>query len=183
MDVPGRLTASASGSERSATIREHLMRYGPGAQRRRVMIDYITGLVAETLGDPHRRVDPATPLTSLGLDSGQLLELRARLQTDLGIPLAATVAWRHPTVDDLAVFLAQLLGAPIHIEQCAVSVVDIESDAERAPIGFEAIAQIPEVVAPLGEVEASATSDDELMTALLAELENLEAEGIVEYDS
>ena len=56
------------------------------------------------------RVDPSAPLASLGLDSLLGLELRKKLETAVETALPATLAWRYPTVDALAPFLAECMG-------------------------------------------------------------------------
>ena len=49
--------------------------------------------------------------SGMGLDSLTALELRNRLQTDLGRPVAATAAFEWPTVVSLATHLSSLFDA------------------------------------------------------------------------
>jgi acyl carrier protein len=56
------------------------------------------------------RVAPSVPLQQLGLDSLMTIELRHRLEDDLGVRLSATVVWRHPTTAALAAHLLLVLG-------------------------------------------------------------------------
>jgi len=53
------------------------------------------------------------PLKSLGLDSLMALELRNRLEADLGLKLSATLVWNHPTVTALVPHLADRMGIPL----------------------------------------------------------------------
>ena len=61
------------------------------------------------------RVDPArirrtTDLMTLGVDSLLGLELRNRLEIDLGLKFPATTFWKHRRIDALAAHLLDLLG-------------------------------------------------------------------------
>ena len=47
------------------------------------------------------RIEPRRPLGAMGLNSLMAMELRNRLESDLGRPLSATLAWNYPTVDAL----------------------------------------------------------------------------------
>jgi acyl carrier protein len=75
-------------------------------------------LLETALGDQLRAVlrlgqapvDPGAPLSTFGIDSLGALELRNRLESALGIPLPATLAWAHPTLSALAENLAERLG-------------------------------------------------------------------------
>ena len=51
------------------------------------------------------RLDPRKPLGAMGLTSLMAIELRNRLETALGRPLSATLAWNHPTIEALIDFL------------------------------------------------------------------------------
>jgi epothilone polyketide synthase D len=54
--------------------------------------------------------DPAQGLFDLGFDSLMALELRNRLETAVGRPLAATLAFDHPSIAGIALHLLDLLG-------------------------------------------------------------------------
>ncbi|WDD90203.1 SDR family NAD(P)-dependent oxidoreductase (plasmid) [Burkholderia sp. FERM BP-3421] len=54
---------------------------------------------------------PSTTFPQMGLDSLTGLELRNRIEGEVGMPLSSAVLWRHPTTDALAECLAQQFGA------------------------------------------------------------------------
>ena len=55
-------------------------------------------------------IDHDRPVESLGLDSLMGLELRNRLETNLGTTLPAALVWAYPTITDLAAALCERLG-------------------------------------------------------------------------
>jgi acyl carrier protein len=69
--------------------------------------------VAQVLRLAPSRVDVNKPFRALGLDSLMALELRNRLETDLGLKLPATLVWNHPTVTALVPHLADRMGIPL----------------------------------------------------------------------
>ncbi|WBB61969.1 type I polyketide synthase [Streptomyces sp. WMMC500] len=56
------------------------------------------------------RIDPQTPLRSLGFDSLLATEVRARIEPVLGVRLAGDFVWRHHTLAALAEGLSERLG-------------------------------------------------------------------------
>ncbi|MGV9568026.1 beta-ketoacyl reductase, partial [Streptomyces sp. NPDC003480] len=56
------------------------------------------------------RVDGHTTFSELGMDSLMVVELRNRLQRDLEVSLGSTVAFNHPTVEQLQAHLEEQLG-------------------------------------------------------------------------
>ena len=75
------------------------------------------GLLASMIADEIRAVlrssdpiDHDRPVESLGLDSLMGLELRNRLETNLGTTLPAALVWAYPTITDLAAALCERLG-------------------------------------------------------------------------
>ncbi|MEU1126723.1 type I polyketide synthase, partial [Streptomyces sp. NPDC005899] len=73
------------------------------ADRRRAVLDLVAGAVAAVLGlESARAVDPAAAFRDLGLDSLSGLELRGRVTSATGVPLASTAVFDHPTPSALA---------------------------------------------------------------------------------
>jgi NAD(P)-dependent dehydrogenase (short-subunit alcohol dehydrogenase family)/acyl carrier protein len=56
------------------------------------------------------RLDPLRPLGAQGLDSLMGLELRTRLQRELGLAISATLTWNYPTARAIARHLADRIG-------------------------------------------------------------------------
>jgi myxalamid-type polyketide synthase MxaC len=98
---PGGTTAAEAGDLRSRAIAV------PVLQRFAVILSAVRAEAATGLGMPApARLDVRRGLRDAGLDSLMAVELRNRLQTAVGRPLPATLAFDHPTVDDLARYLA-----------------------------------------------------------------------------
>lgn len=62
--------------------------------------------VADLLALDHDEVDPRQPLADLGLNSIAAVTLTGDLERWLDLDLPPTLAWEHPTIHDLARFLA-----------------------------------------------------------------------------
>lgn len=129
----------------------------PDAKRARVVRELVSELVATVVKAPRERVGPDASFESLGMDSMLGLELRNRLETELGMPLPATLIWTYTSVGALA-------------------------DAVRGWIAekIAPVAQAAEAVdeAP-GEVHAvQAMSEAEAEAALLSELAELDETGV-----
>jgi acyl transferase domain-containing protein/acyl carrier protein len=98
------------------------LRAAPPPARRAMLLEHLRGRVARILRLELSHVDRDAPLKSLGLDSLMTLELRNRLEADLGLRLSATLVWNYPTVSALTAHLAQLLGIELEAgpgEACA----------------------------------------------------------------
>jgi hypothetical protein len=60
------------------------------------------------------------------------MELRNRLERDLGITLSATLVWNYPTIELMSDFLAKKLGITLASE--TVAVVSEQQPVEDAPL-------------------------------------------------
>ncbi len=84
----------------------------PPAGRGSLLVDTICGLVSDVLQLEREAVDPATGFFDLGMDSLMAVELRRRLEQEVGAGLPATLAMDHPNAEALADFLLdRLLGS------------------------------------------------------------------------
>ena len=97
---------------------------GPGAERHAWLFAHLARALGETLkraaDDP---IPPRQPLFDLGLDSILALELRDRLEQELGIGLKPTVLFTYPTLETLVDHLLTLLPA----ERPSTEASDIEA--------------------------------------------------------
>ncbi len=104
--APVRAGAPADGGHE---VRARLLATQPGRPRRRLLAGHVADIVADILGLPPAAIDPTAPLTATGLTSAGILELRARLESTLGIAIAPAAGWRYPTVEALVPHLAELM--------------------------------------------------------------------------
>jgi acyl carrier protein len=73
-------------------------------QRMRLMVRYLQEACATTIGLDHLPSIDAG-LFDIGLDSLKTLELKAKLEEAVGLPLVATIALDQPTIRTLAEYL------------------------------------------------------------------------------
>nr|APD71678.1 type I polyketide synthase 13 [Streptomyces sp.] len=94
----------------SIDIRTELSSLPVGLARRTALEAYIADHIRAVLRLGNTALDPQTPLKSLGFDSLLSLELRTRLETGLGIKIAANFVYQHPTLAALATGIADHMG-------------------------------------------------------------------------
>jgi acyl transferase domain-containing protein/acyl carrier protein len=93
-----------------APLTELLLREASPGERRRRIEQRVRELAAAVLRTDPVRVAPDAPFRSLGLDSVMGLELRNRLEAELGLVLSAALVFIHPTAAALAEHLAAELA-------------------------------------------------------------------------
>lgn len=91
-------------------IRARLAALPAGLARRSALEAYLGDHIRTVLRLSSSTLDPQTSLKALGFDSLLAMELRVRLESALGVRLAANFVWQHPTVAELAVGLAGHMG-------------------------------------------------------------------------
>ncbi len=140
--------------EQRISVYETLMELSP-ENRLPWMQTYLQNQVAGVLRLSPSRVELSRPLGTLGLDSLMSLELRNRLEADLGLALPATLAWNYPTVAAMAPYLANKIGVPL--------------GAEAAPAADEpaAVDEKPAMDSVLEDLEE--LSDEEALRRLLGQ--------------
>lgn len=79
---------------------------GPHGDLRRWLIER----VAVYLRLPPAEIDPTVKLRTYGLDSIHALSLCVDVEEAVGLLVEPTLAWDHPTIDDIAAHLAGLLS-------------------------------------------------------------------------
>ena len=84
----------------------------PAEERLDLVDGAVRRVAARVLRLPEAQLDVRQPFGALGLDSLMAIELRNRLEAELGLKLSATLAWNYPTVADLAAYLLARLGSP-----------------------------------------------------------------------
>jgi acyl carrier protein len=71
------------------------------------------------------KIDGSQTFTRYGLDSITAITLAADLETWLGFRLSPTLAWEHPTLDQLATHIAALAAAQREPEHTALDGSDV----------------------------------------------------------
>ncbi|WP_197084544.1 type I polyketide synthase [Saccharothrix sp. ST-888] len=104
------------GGERAVTrdIQAELRSIEPGLARSTALEHYLAEHIRVVLRLGSTTLDPQTPLKALGFDSLLRIELRTRLESDLGIKLASDFVQQHPTLAALAAGLAEHMGLQLH---------------------------------------------------------------------
>jgi acyl transferase domain-containing protein/acyl carrier protein len=141
-EASGRAAGAALGG-----VREALLAVEPGRPRRARLESHLRERVAQVLRLVPGRVDWNKPLRALGLDSLMGLELRNRLEADLGLKLPATLVWNHPTVAALVPNLAERMGIPL-------GGTEPGRGRPGAPGGDEGIAQVLDEIEKMTAQEA-----------------------------
>jgi myxalamid-type polyketide synthase MxaE and MxaD len=67
-------------------------------------------IVGGVLKMPAARIGESQPFGTLGLDSLMAIELRNKLEAEIGVKLSATVAWNYPTIRELGRFVLDKLA-------------------------------------------------------------------------
>ncbi|MBE9099189.1 SDR family NAD(P)-dependent oxidoreductase, partial [Vacuolonema iberomarrocanum] len=96
----------------------------PAAQQPQVLANYVKTQIARVLGTASDTLDLEQGFTELGLDSLTAVELRNRLQTDVGQPLPITLLFDYPTPAALTHYLTERLCPEVEepaIEEATVA--------------------------------------------------------------
>jgi acyl carrier protein len=106
-----------------ASVVEQLAATEPD-KRLDAMGEYLQQVIAQVLKKPSAKVKRTEPLGSYGMNSLMGMELRNRLERDLGITLSATLVWNYPTIDLMSGFLAEKLGLAVDVPAEAASAAE-----------------------------------------------------------
>ena len=157
-ELPGEDPSSGSGM--SGAGEDIIQRLGSAAtprQRRKLLESFLRREIGRVLRQAPERIGADAPFGSLGLDSLMALEVRNRLEREIGRSLPITVVWNYPTVAELATFLGGLLEFPL------------EWDAPPAPAAAEAD--------DARAAELAAMTEENVLELLGARLRGLETPG------
>jgi myxalamid-type polyketide synthase MxaC len=103
------------------------------ADRYEALIDYVRQQVAAVMRfDSIDAIEPQQGFFRLGMDSLMAVELRNRLQADIGSPLPPTLTFDYPTVSVLARYLTDTLfpASTLEVTDEIVSAADMTSELD-----------------------------------------------------
>jgi NAD(P)-dependent dehydrogenase (short-subunit alcohol dehydrogenase family) len=119
-----------------------LLRETPPNERQASLTDYVTGQLAEILGNPEGQLDAQEGFFDMGLDSLLSVEFKTRLQAGLNCNLSPTLVFNYPTIAQLVQYLLsdvlRLTSAtdPEEGEAEDTTAVDPQQD-ETEPVGMD----------------------------------------------
>lgn len=139
------------------------LRDAPAAEKAARLQAYLLAQIAATLGSDAAKIDPDQPVTSLGIDSLMAMEIKSRVEGELGVELHMVQLLEGPSIADLArMLLPQLESGEAKRQaiQHAPSPAEVMPDDEAASL----LAQLDD----LSEEEI-----DNLMTRMIAPLDGV----------
>lgn len=108
-ELPSAATAATGPAGRSPLVER--LSAAPVQQRRRLMIDFLRGAVAEVTRVDAGEIREDAGFFDIGMDSLMAVELRQRIEQALGKQIPATLAMDHPRLSDAADYLlGDILG-------------------------------------------------------------------------
>jgi natural product biosynthesis luciferase-like monooxygenase protein len=125
------LSADAPPQQMNAQLHRQLISSGP-ALRQKLFEQYALEKVSQVLGTSVHRVDAQTPLVNIGLDSLMAIELKNRIDADLGVRVPMTAFLQGQSIADLA---------PQVFQQLTASPTSKPSDSDTAGAGGAAAAE------------------------------------------
>lgn len=114
------------------------LRSAAASERKALLLDYLRYRVALALGSRPEQVETTEHLTTLGVNSLMIMEMRNQIKSELGISVPAVKFFRHPHLvslaDDLVADLAELASAtsPAPEVHAALSVDTLNDDEVAA---------------------------------------------------
>ncbi len=106
----------------------------PEEQRAQRLAAYVSAALGAILGFGEHTIDPTLPIHQLGMDSLMALELKNRIDADLGVSLPLVQILQGPSVDELAAQLLEQLAQTTERPQAGeaelLAKLDLLSEAE-----------------------------------------------------
>jgi len=156
--------ASAPASADARSLRERLLEL-PEDRRAEELLDQLTRILSRALGSVPAEIDPGRQLADLGIDSLIAIEVKTRVEAELGIGVPVVSFLRSPTLQE---FCAELL---LHLETSAPSMgTDLEAEVDLDSGVRPVAAPTPDPTEPESILLTGATGY--LGPHLLAELMN-----------
>jgi acyl carrier protein len=89
-------------------LKQHLQAAAP-LQRARILNAFLREQIAERLGIDSSEIEPRGQLMSLGMSSLKAIELKLKLEEELGFGLRSSLLFDYPTLETLVPFLLDRL--------------------------------------------------------------------------
>jgi acyl transferase domain-containing protein len=93
-------------------VRERVLAASPD-ERRRLLAQHLRVLVADVLELDPERLPVDNRFQDLGIDSLMIIELRDHLRASLGLNVPSSAIWLHPSLGELAAYLADHLTSDL----------------------------------------------------------------------
>jgi myxalamid-type polyketide synthase MxaE and MxaD len=101
--------ASAKSATTGTSLHNQLLS-APAETRGVVLKTYLRDIVGQILRISSAKIKHDEALGSYGINSLMGMELRNRLERDLGLTLSATLVWNYPTIETMSAYLIERLG-------------------------------------------------------------------------
>ncbi len=101
--------ADATDQARSQQMRATILAAAP-AERQRLLAEYLQEKVGRVLGRSAAQLDPQQSLQNLGLDSLMAIELKNRIEVELGVSVPVAHFLQGPSVEQMTAHLYDLLA-------------------------------------------------------------------------
>ena len=125
-------------------------------RRQKLLIDYIREQLGSVLKlDPTEKLNPQQGFFEMGIDSLMTIELKNRVEVDLGCSLPSTLFFKYPTLESLAEYLVNRL---------------IQSDVSQVPAIEPPVEEEVMLTNTVDDVEQLSEAEAEAL--LLAKIEN-----------
>ncbi len=136
------------------------------AERRKLLEGIVRESVAKVLRIAPARIDSRKALGAMGLGSLLAMELRNRLEAQLGLSLSATLAWNHPTVDALVAHLAGAIAPAASERRAPTAQGDATAGADAATNAAADAAPASNAAIGATVTQVAGLSDDDAARAL-----------------
>jgi len=127
-------------------VRAEVLAAPPGPPRRDRVAAYLQTQLAQVLGMSSARLEETAPLASLGLDSLMAVELKNRVEAELGVHLPIATLLRSPSIGELVDELAAQLASPAEPAPVTPRLPEMEwkvAPDDEAPLTAEGYRKYP----------------------------------------
>ncbi|MBA2682237.1 MAG: SDR family NAD(P)-dependent oxidoreductase, partial [Ktedonobacteraceae bacterium] len=117
---------TAEQAQQAISMHEQLAEADPTRQQT-LLEDFLRQQIAQVLRMVPSKIDRHTSFRILGLESLVAVELRNRLENNLGVALPVTIVWTYPTVQTLAEYLLIKLTSELVEEETTAEIEEAQA--------------------------------------------------------